>query len=713
MAHPGKLSPLDLQVLKNALTLCWEYGKEVPTQIGQSCFHQGLDTAEILMKLELDVATMAASVVYFPAQFGKLSQETIQKRLGQEIAELVGGLKYIAVAHTRHAEGLASLDNASQRDNLRRMLLAVVEDVRVVLIKLAEQLSTLRGFKALSKEDAAQVALTTKDIYAPLANRLGIGQIKWELEDLAFRILEPTAYQHIKKLLAQKRLSREGYINDVIQIISDALEKESIKADITGRVKHIYSIWRKMVSKNIDFQDIYDVRAVRILVPEIRDCYAALGVVHSLWQHVPKEFDDYIATPKDNGYRSLHTAVIGPQGATLEIQIRTFEMHEQAELGVAAHWVYKEGGKEVSAYQQKMTAIRQILDWNQQISEDDDSVQTLYSEIFEDMVYVFTPMGEVVELPKGSTPLDFAYHVHSEVGHRCRGAKVNGVMTHLNTPLKSGDQVHIFTAKEGGPSRDWLNPDYGYIRSSRARAKVHAWFRHQNKDQHIQQGREMLDRELKRLRLEKFNLSQILPKFKRYNSIDELLAAFGGGDLRVAQILNAIQAEAPLPEKTKVRVKTPSARVSKQDVKIAGVGDLLCYFAKCCKPLPGDPIIGYITLGRGVSIHRKDCLNILGRNTQKKRLIEISWGGTTHNVYPVDIKISAYDRQGLLRDITTILSADKVNVISVNSRTNPQNNVATIILTLEISNLGVLGHVMNKIQQLPNVLEVERAQESY
>ncbi len=694
----------DKQHLLQSAMLSLENGGHHLTSVNESCLRQGLLTAETLVTLEPDIATLMAAVVYFAVHYGELSIENVQTHLGEEVASLVSGVIQITT-HTHQAKGQGG---SSKHDNLRRMLLAVVEDVRVVLIKLAERITSLRAASQLEKEARQQLAIETRDIYAPLANRLGIGQIKWELEDFAFRYLEPDAYKHIAKLLDEKRLDREVYVKNVIETIKNALEKEDIHAEISGRVKHIYSIWRKMLRKNLDFQDIYDVRAVRVLVPEVRDCYAALGIVHSLWQHIPKEFDDYIATPKENNYRSLHTAVIGPEGRTLEIQIRTVDMHQEAELGVAAHWLYKEGGKHDVSYQKRLNSLRQILDWSDQ-AENGDSEEVLLQEVLEDRVYVFTPQGDVIDLPAGSTPLDFAYQIHTELGHRCRGAKVNGSIVPLNYQLTSGEQVEIISIKEGNPSRDWLNSSLGYLGSIRARAKVHNWFKRQARDQNVHHGKEMLEKEFKRMGLEQSGIGKLLPKLG-VKSMEDLYACVGGGDLRIQQIVNLIQRTEPVEDEIVAHVSKSFSTPS--EITIQGVGNLLCHFGRCCKPLPGDRITGFITLGRGVTIHRQDCIHILEKPEEEHRLIQVEWGETMRSVYPVDIKISAYDRQGLLRDITSILSNEKVNVIAVNTLTNKNDNMARLVLTVEIADLGGLMTILNKILQIPNVLEAERVHEA-
>lgn len=666
----------------------------------QMWLRQGLLSAEVLISLEPDLETLLAAILYFPAQAGALSLEKIKLETDEETMHLVSGVMQI----TAHSLQAKEPDSTMQHDNLRRMLLALVEDVRVVLIKLAERIAVLRFAATLNDLERRALALETRDIYAPLANRLGIGQIKWELEDLAFRYLEPEAYKNIAQLLHEKRLDRENYIQDVVKQIQTALENENIEGEVIGRAKHIYSIWRKMQRKHIDFNDIYDVRAIRILVHEVRDCYAVLGIIHSLWQHIPREFDDYIATPKENGYRSLHTAVIGPQGKTLEVQIRTFQMHQEAELGVAAHWLYKESGRLDPHYQKKLNALRQILEWSQE-TQSKEASEALFQEVLEDRVYLFTPKGEVIDLPLGATPLDFAYHIHTELGHRCRGAKVNGAIVPLNYVLNSGQQVEILSVKQGEPSRDWLNPSLGYLKSARARSKVHAWFKRQTRDQNILQGRVLLEKELKRLGLEVAGLGKIIGKLG-LKSLDELYAALGGGDLRLSQVIQVLQ---------RITVSSDEPFLSRATSKHAGsaitlqgVGNLFYHFAKCCKPLPGDQIVGYITHGRGVTVHRQDCLNVLEHPEEEDRLIQVNWGETQANVYPVEISIRAYDRQGLLRDITSILSNERTNVIAVNTYTNKEDNIANLVLTVEIADLNALMNILNKIMQLPNVIDAQR-----
>lgn len=699
----------DRQKLTQACHLASEYGANQLTLYQESCLRQGLVCAEILSPLHPDIETLIASVLYFSYEYANLPIEKIKQQFGSAVVELILGVAKISETQLKTTrQHTLQLSNEQQRDNLRRMLLAVVEDVRVVLIKLAERISALRASHSLDEKLKLQLALETRDIYAPLANRLGIGQIKWELEDFAFRYLEPNAYKQIAQLLMERRVDREEYIHRVIHDLQKALLDQGIECEVVGRAKHIYSIWRKMMNKDVDFKEIYDVRALRVLVNKLSDCYAALGVVHAIWQPIPQEFDDYIATPKENGYRSLHTAVIGPNGKSLEVQIRTVEMHQESELGVAAHWRYKEGSKSDPNLQKKLVFLRQILENVDTLPVDD----SLKSELLEDRVYVFTPKGKVIDLPKGATPLDFAYQVHTDIGHRCRGAKIHGQMVPLNKPLKSGDQVEIITVKEGGPSRDWVNQHLGYIFSSRAKSKVLAWFKKLDFEKNVQAGQDLVQKEFKRLAIEETSLIKIAQKL-HFKSVEDMHHALGIGEIKISQIINAIcpQSSAEVsPELLPILAKKSKAAHQRFEVTIEGIGDLKYHYASCCKPLPGDPIIGYITVSKGIAIHRQDCLNVLHTSEESdNRLIEVSWGDTKHSLYPVDIQIVGYNRQGLLRDITNILTVEKINTIKVNMSSDKLDNSAKFDLTIEIPDLNALGKILNKIAQLSNVMEVGRA----
>ncbi|MFQ5471005.1 MAG: GTP diphosphokinase, partial [Gammaproteobacteria bacterium] len=583
---------------------------------------------------------------------------------------------------------------------------------RVVMIKLADRTHNMRTLSALPREKQRRIARETLDIYAPLANRLGIWQIKWELEDLSFRYLDPALYKNIAKMLDERRVDREQYIKEVIEILQEALSRAGIKFEISGRPKHIFSIWYKMQRKNIDYHQVYDVRGIRILTNEISGCYAALGIVHSLWQYIPGEFDDYIATPKENNYQSIHTAVIGPRGKTVEIQIRTHEMHKNNELGVAAHWRYKEGSTEDQVFDEKISWLRQLMEWKDEISDASDFVDQLKSDIFEDRIYVFTPKGKVIDLPKGSTPLDFAYQIHTEVGHHCRGAKVNGNMVPLTYQLKTGQQVDVLTVKNATPSRDWINPHRGYLKTNRAKNKVQHWFKQQDHEKNVVEGRNTLEKELKRLGLASVNFSTLATKYK-FDDIDEFYGAIARGDIKTAHVINAAQqlVEPQVKQEIdKFTLQKPVSSENKQgDIQIQGIGNLLTNIANCCKPVPGDEIGGYITRGRGVTIHRSDCANMLRYSVQcPERVIAVNWGGDADNTYPVDVQIVAFDRQGLLRDITSILANEKINLIAANTISDKKDHRATMRLTLEISNISRLSKVVDKIDQLPNVIEVTR-----
>jgi len=597
----------------------------------------------------------------------------------------------------------------NQSEGLRKMLLAIVTDPRLVLIKLAAQLHKLRESRDAPEAERQRLAYETRQVYAPLANRLGVWQIKWQLEDWSFRYLEPDNYKRVAGWLASKRGDRERYIEDVIATLHAELAKMQIAADIAGRPKHIYSIWRKSQRKGLSFDQLFDVRAVRLLVATIADCYAALGVVHGLWPYIPGEFDDYIATPKDNAYRSLHTAVIGPGKLPLEIQIRTRDMHDHAELGVAAHWRYKEGGRADPAYEQKIVWLRQLLEPGERQESDGDFLERVRSEVFEDRVYALSPRGEVIELQRGATPLDFAYHVHTDLGHRCRGAKVNGRMVPLNTVLANGDQVEIVTGKQPNPSRDWLAPSLGYLASPRNRSKVRAWFRKLDEEQNRQQGKQILERELQRLAIHSVTLPELIGEFG-LSSADQLYQAIGEGEINAAQISGAVQRRAkpqelpsPVPRRPAVSAKETSG------ITIEGVGDLLSTFARCCGPVPPEGIVGYITMGRGVSIHRDDCASFRRlRASHPERVITVEWGKAGERAFPLDVVVRAFDRRGLVRDISAVLADSKINIQGMNVTTDEREGVAEIALRITVRDLEELSRVLGRIQGLPNIVSARR-----
>lgn len=679
-----------------------------------SSFLTGLEMAQILSDLRLDQDTLVAAILYRAVREGALVIDRVDADFGQSVAQLITGvLRMAAISAVRTEEGQVLGQTSGQADKTRKMLISLVNDVRVALIKLAERTCAIRAVKNFPGK-RERVAREIANIYAPLAHRLGIGHIKWELEDLSFRYLEPDDYSRIARLLDEKRIERDSFIKEVVSILREQISQLGIEGDVAGRAKHIYSIWRKMQRKNISFSQVYDIRAVRILVPSIQDCYAILGVVHTLWRNIPNEFDDYIANPKHNGYRSLHTAVIGPSGKVLEVQIRTFDMHDDAEFGVCAHWQYKGADNAAGkgdSYEEKIAWLRQVLEWHEDMGGNGD-MESAVEDIVQDRIYVFTPDGHVVDLVSNATPLDFAYHIHTEVGHRCRGAKVNGRIVQLTHTLQTGDQVEILTAKEGGPSRDWLRESLGFYHSPRTRSKIQYWFRLQNRDENISAGRSLIEREFKRLALTSLDYKAISQRL-HFQKVDDMYAAVGAGDASLSHVMQvAQQLLAPEDEKAppKIHENKPAQDSGKADnVHIEGVGKLLTQFARCCKPVPGDDIVGYITQGRGVSIHRSDCAQVLHlKSKDPRRMIEVSWGGGESHVYPVDIHIEAYDRQGLLRDITGLLSVSKINVIGMNTHSDVRKHTANMTITVEIREMSELSRLFDRIGSLPNVISVER-----
>ena len=669
---------------------------------------RGLAVAAILADLNMDHEVIVAALLYEAVNTNKLNLRIIEREFGDAVMRLLNGVAKLAMIGEFHRQGL---HEDQHLERLRKMLLAMAQDIRVVLIKLALRLFKMRHLGALPETQQRRIARETLDIFAPLANRLGIGQVKWELEDLSLRYLDPVIYKSLARALDERRADRERYIAGVIEQLQTQLSQAGIRAQVSGRVKHIYSIWKKMQRKQLPFEQIFDVSAARIMVDSVTDCYAALGVVHSIWAHIRKEFDDYIANPKGNGYQSLHTAVVGPGGKTLEVQIRTSDMHRNAELGVAAHWLYKEGGSRDNALERQITWLRQMLEWKDEDGDADDFFDQFKAEIFQDRVYTVTPQGTIIDLEQGATPLDFAYRVHTEVGHRCRGARVNGRIVPLSYELKNGDQVEVLTAKNGAPSRDWLSPHLGYLKSSRARAKVRQWFKQQDQEKNVTAGRGALEQEFKRLDVDQkqVNLQKVAEKLN-FTKIEELYAAIGYGNLTTGQVVSRVQELIlPAPRAEFLPVTRRVREEGTGEIKIRGVGNLLTQMANCCKPVPYDAIVGFITRGRGVTIHRQDCPNLLNlSDSHQERLIEVDWGEDTQASYSVDIQVDAYDRTGLLRDITFILSNDKTNVLAANTLSDPQTGTARMALTLEISDLGQLSRILDKIGQLPNVMEARR-----
>ncbi len=707
---PGR-SDADIEFIRRACVFAGKAHTGQTRVSGEPYFHHSLAAADTLADLRLDHETIAAAILHDVVEDTPVELKEIEQAFGRRVATLVDGVTKMDVIQAFQGQTERSTREHAQAESLRKMLLAMAEDVGVVLIKLADRLHNMRTLGSLPEEKQQRIARETMDIFAPLANRLGIWQIKWELEDLSFRYLEPQAYRQIADMLAERRIDREEYIERFVQTLSGEMQQAGIAAEISGRPKHIYGIWRKMQRKGRDFQQIFDVRAVRVQVESIRDCYAALGIVHTLFTHIPGEFDDYIATPKENNYRSIHTAVIGPDGKTVEVQIRTHAMHQQSELGVAAHWRYKEGAKQDTGFDRKITWLRQLLEWKDEVAEASDFVDQFKSEMFSERVYVFTPKGNIVDLPQGATPLDFAYDIHTEVGHRCRGAKVNGHIVPLTYALKTGEQVEVLTVKEGGPSRDWVSPHLGYLHTSKARSRVQQWFKQQNYDSSVSAGRAGLEREFHRLGFTDISHDKLSQRFG-FSKVDDFLAAIGRGEIKSGQIMAAAQEIVEPKTKTappliQARAHAPSGASS--GVTIQGVGNLLTRMGRCCNPLPGDAIVGFITRGQGITVHRRDCPNALRHHDENnERIIEVSWGGESNKTYPVDVEIVAYERSGLLRDITGLLANEKINVIAVNTLSDSQQHTARMTLTLEIPDIDTLSRVLAQIDQLPNVTEVRR-----
>jgi GTP pyrophosphokinase len=697
----------DLDLLRHACNFTQISIHDYATEVGESCLAHALNMVDILVLLNADRETLIAAMMFVNMHYAELSLDDITEQFGANISKLVEGVWTMSATSLLNRTEYGA-HHHHQVGNIRKMLLAMVDDVRVVLIKLADKLSTLRFVAYASHEMRKSIAAEAMELYAPLANCLGIGSIKWELEDLSFRYLEPEKYKEIAKSLNSKRSDRERYVNLVIDELQIYLSAMGLKHySVYGRAKHIHSIYRKMLRKKVSLSQVYDATAVRILVDTEAQCYEVLSAVNTLWEQVPQEFDDYIAHPKPNGYQSLHSAVIGPENRCFEIQIRTFAMHDQAEQGVAAHWKYKSTDLSHRAgHERKIAWLREVLAWHHDVSGGDK----LSSTFIDDRVYVFTPNSDIIDLPNGVTALDFAYHVHSDLGHRCRGAKVNGSIIPLTYVLKTGDLVEILTGKEAKPSRDWINPHLNYLKSSRARAKVLHWFKMQDYEKNCIDGKELLEKELKSLNFKFDQLHNILP-ILHFKTLDDLYAAIGRGDVKLQYVLNKLipQEKSELKATNIIKRATKQINISQGDLTIAGVGQLLTHMAKCCQPLPGDPVIGYITLGRGVSIHKQSCSNILHANDkQRERLVVVDWAQEVSNFYVTELAIKAFDRTSLLRDVTAVLASDKAKVLSLNTNLDPQNNINYITLRLELSGLEHCTRIMNHLRNIANVLDVQR-----
>jgi GTP pyrophosphokinase len=667
---------------------------------GEAYVTHPVASAQILADLGIDPIAVQAALLHDVPEDTEFSLADVEERFGTEVAHLVDGVTKLSKFSTHTHE-------QQQAENIRKMFLAMAEDIRVVLIKLADRLHNMRTLAPLPADKQQRIARQTMEIYAPLAERLGIWQIKWELEDLAFKALEPDRFRELAKLLDTRRKGREGFIDSAIEELRPALAAAGIEAELQGRPKHIYSINKKMQRKGAGFEEIYDVYAIRCLVEEVKDCYAALGVAHSIWRPIPGQFDDYIAVPKNNLYQSLHTAVIVSEGKPLEIQIRTHAMHQVSEVGIAAHWRYKEGSRSDREYDAKLAWLRQLMDWQREVSDATEFVEGIKLDIFQDQVFVFTPRGDVKDLPAGSTPLDFAYRIHTDVGHRCIGAKVNNRLVPLDYRLKNGDIVEIVTTKgEHGPSRDWLN----VVRTSHAREKIRAWFKRQERDDNIVHGRESFERELRRLArksIQSVGLDKIAEVAKQYNyeNLDDFYAAIGYGAVGAQQVVMRLgvvdDAELTLPT-----TAPPTVPERTGGVRVKGVGDLLVRFAKCCHPIPGDPIQGFITRGKGVTVHLRSCPTVMNER-EVSRLIEVEWEAAATQTYPIAIRIEAYDRTGLLSDITQVVAEAKVNILAANVNVQ-QDHTAVVIATLQVASVSQLARVMGRIEQLKDVISVQR-----
>lgn len=687
-----------LPVAENDLP--WRALAHAYQQLGQSAdFAHNVGAALIVAELRVGADAVAAALLHgcpsadaeFESDFGAAA------RLARGVAAMAR-IEVLAASATDK-----SLDHHVQLEALRQMVLAMVEDIRVVLVKLAERTHALRCAAKSAEEERRGLAQQARELFAPLANRLGVWQIKWEMEDWAFRYLEPDTYKNIAARLDEKRADREAYISTVIETLQGEMALQGIQGEISGRPKHIASIVNKMRRKHLSFDQLYDIRAVRVLLKHEIDCYTVLGLVHNLWQPIPGEFDDYISQPKSNDYRSLHTAVIGPEERALEVQIRTFDMHRHAELGVAAHWRYKEGGRQDPQYEEKIAWLRRILEWKDDVADSSEFTEQFRTELFQDQVYVLTPQGRVIALDRGATPVDFAYAVHTDLGHRCRGAKVNGAMLPLNTPLENGQRVEIVTAKEGAPSRDWLNPALGYLATHRARSKVRAWFRQRDVGEQVNLGRGLLEKELKRLGISDVNQEKLAQRLK-FGKVEEFLAALGRGDVGQRDLVNSLQEPGKFATELAPTAKPRARPPSGNPVIIPGLGDVPLTLARCCKPRPPDPLLAYTTVGRGVTVHRADCAAL--KRANPARVMPAEWVLDAGAAFEVDIRLKAFDRQGLLRDVSDVIAKDKLDVLRVN--TESRGEYAHMQITVRIKELQQLSRLLSRLQHVQNVIEVRR-----
>jgi GTP pyrophosphokinase len=671
----------------------------------QNYLGRALEIANRLLHMDVDHETIIASIAYHAVCFADLNQNEIEEHFNKRIAKLVHGVMQMDATNIFQNQ----TSSQQQISMVREMLLTMVEDIRVVLIKLAERCYIMQHVEFADNHQQQQAAHETQLIYAPLASRLGINDLKWELEDLAFRYLHRDTYKNLAKQVNEKRIVREQYVADFMTKLSKLLDAENIKHDISGRAKHIYSIYKKIQRKQVDYNEIYDATAVRILVKNIEDCYKTLSIVHSQWEHVSEEFDDYVATPKPNGYQSIHTVAIGPGNKHIEIQIRTQKMHEENELGAAAHWLYKEGATQ-SAYDRKIAWLRELLAWKKEVTDASELPTYLKENLTADRVFVFTPNGDLVSLPIGATPLDFAYHVHSEIGHRCKGARINDRIVPLTQTLKTGDRVDIITHKHPQPSRDWLSPHNGYLVSSRARAKIQNWFKRQEHESFFATGQSMLQKELKKHHYQDLDLNRIAKRL-HLKSADNMILAIGSGELKVAEVIEHIEQDTQKTQTEKpIIIRSTKIDINKTTgISVQGVEDLVTHIAGCCKPLPGDDIVGYVTQEHGVTIHRRDCDNVIRQmQNNENRIFDVSWGEKQQTSYPVDISIEALDRNDLLHDITMIFSQAKIHLLDLHTKNDPKKHFTKIYVKIALQDIHDLTQTMNQLRQLANVYAVIR-----
>jgi GTP diphosphokinase / guanosine-3',5'-bis(diphosphate) 3'-diphosphatase len=720
---PENFSLTDRELVIRAYQVAEEAHREQKRHSGEPYINHCIAVANILAELKVPSEVIAAGLLHDTVEDTPMKLGDIRREFGDTVKILVDGVTKLShlprvSRGDQHAENhdadieevplepaaLLGRKEDMVSETLRKTFLAMGEDVRVVLIKLADRLHNMRTLGHMPEHKRKRIAKETLEIFAPLANRLGIWQLKWELEDLSFRYVNPEKYKEIAEQLAERRPDREAQLEEIKINLVKLLAKNNIQSEISGRPKHIYSIFKKMQKKDKAFNMLYDVRAVRLIVPDVPSCYAALGVIHTTWRPIPGEFDDYIAAPKDNFYQSLHTAVVYDDRRPLEVQIRTQEMHLNAEYGIAAHWRYKEGGAKLSDknFEQRINSLRSMMEWRSDVKDAAEFVESMRTDVFQDRVYIFTPRGDIIDLPAGSTPLDFAYHVHTDIGHRCRGARVNGKLVPLYQELKTGDQVEVLTAKRGGPSRDWLNPNLGLVRTGRARSKIKVWFKKLEDEQNLSQGRSALERELQRLGITELNFEKLARELG-FKIPDEMFIALGNGDLSIGKIIKQFSEDEEVQDILAVNA-APTETTSTDVVEVVGLKGMLSNMARCCNPMPGDQIVGFVTRGRGATIHRQDCPNIL-KSKDRERLLQVGWGHV-ERTFPIPVKVKAYDRQGLMGDVSTLLADENVNIVNVSVNVN--RSIADLRLIIEVRDFTQLSRILTRIENLPNVMEAHR-----